>query len=438
MNTGRIFNEVILASDRMRAYCMDDDEIKVSLEIIRTIFDHFGENITKARINFTSWNTSHQFVSFLNSMPHLKELSLDDVHIADNNWADHDTLNLHKLSALNLIRDHYRIFDFLNILPDGVIQSVELSQAFFDFSTFFLHQYNVKKLKVPDLFDVENFQNVKLHELSIASERLPADPYRESELLLEMLKLQPYLLKLEICDLIEKPIAVHICTKLKQLQSLSISFFDMIEGEEALTALVLNLSNLQHLKELKLRSIDFDIPTLTLVQQPMVTKLFLHIYDPWIEIDATDLMLLKQAFPSLIELGLKNVVPYNIPDVLNVFPDIETLGLRIFSYPQSTADLFEMTNEKAHENLKNFFLSFHHSDFNPIDIQFEKFVSNMSHLEALEIWNPQFFLNDVNGLTKSLKNKLTRLVKLNVFKTDHYGVIHYPEKGSIVSPHMFQ
>lgn len=417
---------------------MDDHEKDASVELMRKVFNQLGENVTKATIYFTSWNTSRQFVSFLNTMPHLRELSLDDVHIGDNKWEEHETLNLHKLSVLNLIRDHYGIFDFINILPDGVVQTVELSEAFHDFSTFFQHQYNVKKLKVTDFFEVENFHNLKLQELSIASERSPADPYSENELLLEMLKLQPYLLKLEICDLIDKPIAVHICTKLKQLQLLSISFLDMIEGEEVLIALVLNLSNLHHLKELKLRSVDLDISTLTLVQQPMITKLFLHLYDPWIELDAVDLRLLKQAFPSLIELGLKNVVPHNIPDLLNVFSDIETLGLRIFSYPQSRVDLLKMTNEKSHENIKNFFLSFHYSNFDPVDIQFEKFVTIMSSLEALEIWNPEFFLNDVNRLNEALKSKLTKLKTLNVFKTDHYGVIHYPKKGSIVSPLMFE
>lgn len=414
----------------------NDDQIReLSVHHMLEISNKFGSSITKVTIWWANFISASHFTTFINAMCNLKELIIYQVGVGGRGaeWP-RETLNFRNLKIL---RVHDVDEDFFDLLPFGVLEKVSLRG--YTPSSFFMHQGNIKELRlelgsIPETY--EQLGNLQLQTLSLYFD---SDMYEVAEELNHVIMSQPMLLKLEIYGQINKPIVSSICTHLIQLKSLCFCFFGLEEVEgDVLSDFVSNLRKLTHLEELCLRSYYIIVTELTVVQHPQIKKLFLENVDHMhseTQFDIDDLTALRGAFPCLNELGLNNCVCTNVYELLNLFADIESLSLRMYASGCKN-DLFALGSKRAHENVKRLFFGFHHSMYDPMENEFLEFFRSMPHLESLEIWNAEYFVKDTAELILNLKKSLPKLRKLNVFKTDSFGLIHHSEKGSMIPSYM--
>lgn len=426
---------------------------------MRKISSHFGSNIKKAKIHRAIFSIFH-FTSFIQAMPQLKELHLHDIRVydlyelEDVEWPSslpQETLNLKNLSILK-ISDCGE--DFHNVLPVCDLQKVSFKSGISSTSSsFFENHFNIKSLSLGSISDGDSkkFSSLQLRVLSVFP-GVHSSVFRNE--LLHVIATQHRLSKLDIYGQIDRPILTTIFTYLKQLKSLS---FDLCgyDEEAILPELVSNLQKLTQLEVLGLRSYHIDIRRITTVRHTQIKKLFLsnvdrtnlisnkddldvqfsEIYPHTTNFSNENIAALRQAFPSLIELGLNNFIPTNVYHLLNTFDDIEMLSLRTYGSLFQTS-LFRKTNRRIHLNVKKFFFSFHESQYDPIAKEFLEFLFSMPHLEVLDIWKAKYF--DRKGLISALKKNLLKLRKLNLFENDSSdSSIAEGGEGSTVSLNMY-
>ncbi|CRK89276.1 CLUMA_CG003035, isoform A [Clunio marinus] len=336
MNSRRQFNEFQLDA---KALSSDNVYVISSLKL-------FGDNITKANVNYL---TSKDSLSFLKHLIKLEHLEMLFTKTDAEYQKDDETENFFRIKNLH-VNSRDGVPDIFHLFTHGVLDNViiEIKNFNKDLDKFWATQPNIKKLK-------GNFISLRQMECLKLEEFISTNCNIDVSEVVNFLKSQPNLIKLELEACVkESQLQIFpnlLLENLNNLQILNICF------EELSFELMISLTKLKNLKELSLQIFedDFDVSVLTSVVFSNLRKLFLEISET--SITREFLNKLKSSFPCLKVLSLRTDMPLILYELLNIFCEIETVAIDLWDQ-LAIGDFFHPNVDKNYKNLTELHFTF--------------------------------------------------------------------------------
>ncbi|CRK87438.1 CLUMA_CG001239, isoform A [Clunio marinus] len=393
-NSSRYFNEL----------CLHDLPLSHHMNEVMSVLSELGGTITRAEVTRVR-GMECQLMELLNLLPNLEELHLNYFFKDKESENFKTVLHLKKLKTFKLSSWH-EIRNIMDQLLSGVLEDVTIEisrQEHQDLSKFYENQINVKKLEISSSSHLRWINHMTLDEFTF--NEVFGEDLLNNEEIIDFLRTQTRLVKLDLRCEINDPKVKFICTSLASLQSLNIKLYEITPE------ILENLNNLKYLNDLSFGVFEMDVNVFTMGRFLNITKLGIRQQQSTI-IDVENLLAMEKAFPSLQEISLEGLVPVNIFIILNIFERLTVIAIK-FSH-EHNEDFFDHSHIKStYSNINKLRLNLEGRNIiNETNIEnFLSFIYSMPKLESLELADIE-----VNETTARMLENLPLLKSFKISK----------------------